>query len=195
MNKHLLRLLANQLEALDSKKFDIGQWQTPNITVVGNFPVTANDYKYAKNQNDFHTCGNTACIGGYAALLPEWQDAGLKPAPNGSPLCNKHGTTLTGSAAFAAVAEIHIDLASAIVLDVNYPDEVQDATDGHDRLQRAVMGNCNGYQYDPTNAAIIQSALCSIVGKKWYKWDQADAAKILNFIVDLRIKCEWEANQ
>lgn len=192
MKKLLLRNLANKLDLLRPEKFYILAWQE----CPGQYVPTS-----VENIKDFHSCGNTACIAGYAALLPDWQEAGLKPDLIGRPVLYQHGARISGAAAFSAVSDIHIDLACAITTDLAYPlaypfigGGTHSKEDAHDALKLAVMNSCDGYQ-SSSNAQAIQTALCSIVDKPWAKWNQKDAAKVLHYIIDLRLQCELGAMQ
>lgn len=106
MNITNMNALISALEAASPKKFSMACWQTYDK----NDSVIVEDY--AQTPQEFHTCGNSACIAGYAALLPEWEGGndGLPTYPH--PYLKTR--TVEGEEALAAFLDIPLPLAAAI---------------------------------------------------------------------------------
>lgn len=67
MNKKALLELADFLENLDPKRFDIRTWRRPNKNTVG----------FVSDDQLLTDCNTVACAIGWATTLPEWKEAGF----------------------------------------------------------------------------------------------------------------------
>ena len=183
MNTTLLTILADRLEAIPNEKFNIAAWQSMSAGQLG--------FSYVNNEADFHTCGNTACIAGYAVLVKEWQDAGLYLSDTfgGCPTYGYGSDTINGAPAFAKVANMSDSLACALVADVGYLHRTGHIKPNHQSLLDAVNEEC-GHPYDWEHSMTLQATLCSIVDKAWEDWNQHDAAKLIRHVVALKTSTE-----
>lgn len=67
MRKDLLLELADFLEQLDPKRFNIQTWRRPNKRSVG----------FVSDEQLQNDCNTVACAIGWAAILPSWKEAGF----------------------------------------------------------------------------------------------------------------------
>lgn len=66
MNKRRLNVLADHLDTINARKFDMDHW-------VGTY-----DKDYPRDEGKKSKCGTTACALGYAGYIPSFRRAGLK---------------------------------------------------------------------------------------------------------------------
>jgi len=66
MNKKRLKKLADYLDSLPARKFDLEHW------------VTTYEKGYPREDGKKSKCGTTACALGHAGLIPSFRRAGLK---------------------------------------------------------------------------------------------------------------------
>lgn len=64
-----LETLANYLDSIPDRKFDLISWFNSDKNMHDLVPT---------NFTDFNECGTTACACGHAAFIPEFNDAGFK---------------------------------------------------------------------------------------------------------------------
>lgn len=181
MNTNLLTILADRLDSLSPDRFNLSYWQD----------VPSLDSRVVTSEAEFHSCGNTACIAGYAALIKEWQDAGLEMGNLGSvnPMPITTGSvSLTGGYAFAYVSNMHTGLALALTLPLETPNYAPETAAS---LHSAVSADFRFTYTEQAECYSLQSQLCELVGKSsWLDWTPKDAAQILRHIVALRLSHE-----
>lgn len=99
----LLRKLYDFLP-VDAAAFNMNSWQDPLMSGT------------TFTREDLHKCGNTACIAGYASLMPEWsQNGGTIDACTSAPTFHVDADlTLYGARAFAALFQLPLGLAAAL---------------------------------------------------------------------------------
>lgn len=88
----------------DAAAFNMNSWQDSLMSVT------------TFTREELHKCGNTACIAGYASLMPEWpQNGGSIDACTSAPTFHVDADlTLFGAKAFAALFQLPIGLAAAL---------------------------------------------------------------------------------
>lgn len=98
LNKRRLNKLADYLDALPARKFDLDHW------------IASYENGYPREDGKKYKCGTTACALGHAGLIPSFRRAGLKTemAPNAT----QGEVTLDGLEHGTHAAEIFFDLRS-----------------------------------------------------------------------------------
>lgn len=93
-----------------AKKVDMESWQSANY---------ADGKDITSDFETFHTCGNSACIAGYAGLTEEFKNGTCSSNidVDGTPeLTTEEGVYLSGTRALAKFFDIPVEVASDIVL-------------------------------------------------------------------------------
>lgn len=93
MNKANLNALIEHLKKVDAATFNMDYFQKVNLMPAATYEA-------------LHECGNTACIAGHMALLPEFQKMGGIVRYYGGPAIEVEGEELEDSKAFAFFAGI-----------------------------------------------------------------------------------------
>lgn len=130
------------------------------------------------NREEFHACGNKACVGGHIALMPEFQAAGGSVGLGGYPEY-KAGTSLRASGGAAIAQWLEVPTVVGVMLTshaVSYPDDwdPEDRTDYH-MLPHVVYG-ADWHSVTPEMAIKALNELMEIGVGAFIKryWDKVD---------------------
>lgn len=111
--KHMEQAIAIMKRA---GKFNIEKWQA---RPEGNFKT-----QISNTEKELHTCGHTACFGGWVAVSPEWKEfGGILTNFSGAPACYSKkilgqigpSDTVTGADALSVWLDLDIRLVNCIV--------------------------------------------------------------------------------
>lgn len=171
MNIPFLKALVKRLGALPNEKFDIQTWQGRNE------PTDS----FAHNEQEFHACGNTACIAGYAYLMPEWPDHPEEWTD--SPATMLGGKLRTDEYAFARVMDMSVIVASALTINFGHKH-------CHDEEKAAQLFDwwCWAPHDWPnlpiSDERIVHNYIGYKVGQIWDDWNREDAIKAINYVIE-----------